>query len=197
MNTPTEFCCPVARREFITKLAAAGTTLCFANLGSLSETFAKEKMDEKSFKENIAKNSNLTYEQVYNFAFRDSLLPGIVALANKFGREKFVQMLTEATDEAWFENEPHVKFNSNVNAEFWKNVIEGKSIEKTPERRVSEFYNCLWAKTFREAKAEDIGYAMICYIDYPRARYKGEVLVRSKCLMKGDDCCHFEWTKKT
>lgn len=197
MNIPDELGCPVARREFISKLAAAGTTLCFANLCSLSETFAKENLDEKSFKENIAKNSNLTYEQVYNFAFRDSLLPGIVALANKFGREKFVQMLTEATDEAWVEKEPNVRFSKNLNSEFWNNVLEFKELEKTPEKTVSRVDNCLWAKTFREAKAEDIGYALVCYIDFPNARRKGQLLERPKCLMKGDDCCHFEWTKKT
>jgi hypothetical protein len=47
----------------------------------------------------------------------------------------------------------------------------------------------LWAKTFREAGAADIGYALWCYGDYTIARSNHEKLEREKHLCKGDDYC--------
>ena len=50
---------------------------------------------------------------------------------------------------------------------------------------------CLLAKVFRDMKAADLGYAMMCQPDFvttpeycPKVRLK-----RSKTLMQGDDCC--------
>ena len=54
---------------------------------------------------------------------------------------------------------------------------------------------CLWAQTFREAGAADIGYAMVCHPDFlagpafnPKIR-----MTRTKTLMLGDDLCNHRW----
>ena len=58
-----------------------------------------------------------------------------------------------------------------------------------------EITECLWAQTFREANAADLGFVTICYQDEVMAaafdpRLK---LTRIKTLMNGDDGCHFHW----
>lgn len=197
MNTPDEFGCQVARREFISKLAAAGTSLCFANSCLFSQLQAQDKQDEKPFEENYDKVSELTYTQVFNFAYKDLLIPQLVALSKLIGREKLVELLTKASDEAWFNSEVQKNFSATVNRTFEKNISDSKRIEKTETKRVYEVHHCLWAKVFRETNAEDFGYAMFCSGSNGIARSKDEQYIMPKCLMSGDDLCHFEFIKKT
>ena len=67
-----------------------------------------------------------------------------------------------------------------------------RSSTLAPSRKVTE---CLWAQTFREANAGNIGFASICYGDEAMAaafdrRLK---LIRTKTLMQGDDSCPCRW----
>lgn len=57
---------------------------------------------------------------------------------------------------------------------------------------------CLWAKTFLEAKAGDLGYAAVCYGDYAFARaFNPQVeMVRDKTLMQGMGCCDHRYLWK-
>ena len=56
---------------------------------------------------------------------------------------------------------------------------------------------CLWAKTFRELGAAEIGHRLICHRDYGDCQgFNPKItLIRSKTLMQGDDCCNhrFVW----
>ena len=60
------------------------------------------------------------------------------------------------------------------------------------EVRVTE---CLWAKTFRDADAADLGYACICHPDYAMAKAFNPKLhmVRDKPLMQGCSHCNHRW----
>jgi hypothetical protein len=187
--------CPLVRREFLSKLAAAGTSLCFTNSLLLSQLNAQEKQDEKSFKNNIAKDSDFSYEKIFTFAFK-ALIAQLESVSKVIGRDKLIELLTNATDEAWFSKDVQKAFNASLDSNFWKNALELKVLEESNERRVYKITNCLWAKTFRDENAGDIGYALWCHSDYAVARSNNEEMIRPKCLMKGDDCCHIEWTKK-
>jgi hypothetical protein len=57
---------------------------------------------------------------------------------------------------------------------------------------------CLWARTFLEAKAGDLGYAGICFGDYAFAKAFNPAveLVRDKTLMQGHDCCNHRYLWK-
>lgn len=50
---------------------------------------------------------------------------------------------------------------------------------------------CLLAKVFRDMKAADLGYVMICRPDFKTipSYYEKVHLKRTKTLMQGDDCC--------
>jgi hypothetical protein len=65
--------------------------------------------------------------------------------------------------------------------------------ERAAEMKVTE---CLWAKTFRDAGAGDIGYALMCHGDFATApAFNAKMkMTRTKTLMQGHDCCNPRWT---
>ena len=67
--------------------------------------------------------------------------------------------------------------------------------DKVHELRATE---CLWARTFLEAKAGDLGYAGICFGDYAFAKAFNPAIemVRDKTLMQGHDCCNHRYLWK-
>jgi hypothetical protein len=78
---------------------------------------------------------------------------------------------------------------------FWQHVVTYEIVEDTEKAIEAKGTECLWAKTFREANASDIGYAAICYPDYASAQAFNPKLklIRTKTLMQGDDCCNHRW----
>ena len=68
--------------------------------------------------------------------------------------------------------------------------------KKTRNKATVKMTECLFAKTFREHDAGDIGYAAICHADFAVTEvFNPKIkLVRDQCLMKGDECCLFEYS---
>jgi len=188
----------LGRRQFLSKSFLVGTSCSlgccalFPNIG-----FANESQQIMSFQERINKNTGMTYNQVFTFAYRDAILPQLVELSNVIGRNKFIEMLKNATDNVCSQAEYEKKLSSNMPDEFWSNVLDIQVLENTAKTRIYKITNCLWAKIFREAKAEDIGYALVCYGDYAIAKTNNETLDRDKTLMQGHDCCLLKWTKNS
>jgi hypothetical protein len=137
----------------------------------------------------------MSYEQVFNFAFRNVLIPQLISVSRQIGREKFVEMLKSATDEVYSQPEIIKRFYADLPKQFMNNTLNLEVLENSPNLRIYKINKCLWAKTFREAEAADIGYAMLCYGDYASARSKNEKLERETTLMQGHDCCNLKWTK--
>ena len=78
---------------------------------------------------------------------------------------------------------------------FWSHVVTMKPFEETKtsyEVRVTE---CLWAQTFIEENAADIGYATHCHVDYASAAaFNPNIrMYRTKTLMEGHDYCDHKW----
>ena len=70
----------------------------------------------------------------------------------------------------------------------------------TENTRTCNTVACLWADTWREWGAEDIGY-LVCYAsDFATipAQHPNLRLERTKTCMQGDDCCDFKfiWEEK-
>ena len=70
----------------------------------------------------------------------------------------------------------------------------------TENSRSCNTVGCLWADTWREWGAEDIGYLICCKPDFAliKAMHPNLRLERTKTLMQGDDCCDFKfiWEEK-
>lgn len=68
-------------------------------------------------------------------------------------------------------------------------------VEDSPKQFSFHVTECLWAKTFRDLDAGDIGYAMECRTDFTNARARDPRLrlKRTKTLMQGDSHCDFAY----
>jgi hypothetical protein len=185
----------IKRRNFITQSCAVGTSLCLGCSYYLADANAQEVQTVKSNQDKYALNSEMSYEQVFNFAYRDLFIPQLIAASKQIGRENFIEIFKTATDEVYSQPEFMKRFNSSLPKQFWSNVLNQEVIENTPDLRVVKITKCLWAKTFREANAADIGYAMLCYGDYANARSNNQKLERDTTLMQGHECCLLKWTK--
>lgn len=151
-------------------------------------------------------DSGMTFEQVYNFAFVDLLVPLLKSLSKEYGAG-FIEALKRAASEAAAQSEQQsaesapqrdlATFTSFVREtdRFWKHVLTLDVVEDTETAVEVKVTECLWAKTFREADAAEIGYATICHPDFAicQAFNPRITMIRSKTLMQGDDCCDHRW----
>jgi len=78
---------------------------------------------------------------------------------------------------------------------FWQHVLTFQFVEDTPLAVEFKITECLWAKTFREAEAADIGYAAICYGDVASAQaYNPKMkFTRTQTLMQGHTFCNHRY----
>jgi len=184
----------IKRRHFIVRSCALGTSLCFGCSSYFSLINAQVTQEKKTYRDKIEMNSGMSYEQVFNFSFRNLLIPQLLEVANQLGRDKLIDILKVATYKVCSKNEIMDRFYSTIPEEFWKNAMEINILEDTPDLKIWKTTKCLWAKTFRDAGAGDIGYALICYGDVADYKSRNLAFERNSCLMMGDDCCHFKIT---
>jgi hypothetical protein len=64
-------------------------------------------------------------------------------------------------------------------------------VEDNPKKLALKFTKCLWAKTFLEINAPEVGYSICCHPDFAMAKafHPNLKFVRTKSLMKGDAYC--------
>ena len=127
------------------------------------------------------------------------------ALEKEMGQEKFLAFLKEKTrTELLTAGQEQAKRSPDASLQTYtktfkspvydipltKEVVE--DTEKAFELKITE---CLWAATFLQAKAGEIGYAAVCYGDYAWAEgFNPKIkLVRDKTLMQGHDCCNHRY----
>jgi hypothetical protein len=204
------------RREFLQGLFPLGVLLS-SSCGLLSASSGlQNKPQNEPAEHKFLKDSGLTMREVFRFAFLWTYVPIMQALATQMGREKLIDMIKEATatywtrwTESYTRKLPEKDFAAfskmdtlegiSDNAErlkhFWSLAFTAQRIEATPKSYELKVTECLWAKTFREANAGDIGFASICYGDEVMAAAFDQrlKLIRTKTLMNGDDCCHCRW----
>jgi hypothetical protein len=205
-----------SRRDFLKNILPAGTLFCFTSsrLSALACDPATQKATEAKHK--FLEDPGLTMREVFRFAYMWTYIPMMQALATQLGREKLIGLVKEATGAYWaeltrsyaqklpkkdlaafFRIDPleAIIDNKEHRESFWSLANTTQTIESTAESYEMKVTECLWAQTFREANEGDLGFASICYADEAMAaafdpRLK---LIRTKALMKGDDCCHFRW----
>jgi hypothetical protein len=155
-------------------------------------------------------DAHYTYEQLFNFAFKNWYIRYMKGLEAEIGKEKFLELLKNVGWDLYQEStKRNFKDLQNRNVEslidnfwlpmqksrLWIHAIPVEIIDKSPSKGTVKMPACLVAKTFREADAADIGYAAICHADFSVAdAFNPKIkLTRNKCLMNGDDCCLFEY----
>ena len=187
------------RREFFSKILPLGSMCCLG----CNACFASEKTEKKH---KFMEDSGMSFQQVFDFTFKQFYVPVMKSLEKEIGKEAFIEKLKKAGSEVgaqWGRDVLKIlQKNDMATLVAW--IKEGgpykhlqtfeivEETDKTLELKVSE---CLYAKTFREADASDIGYAAICYSEYaweyafnPKIKF-----IRPQTLMQGNDFCHARW----
>ena len=201
----------VDRRDFITKSLSCGAFVGMGCPGLLAMNIQEDVSNPVQDKHKFQTATNFTYEQLFNFTFRSWFISYMKRLQEEIGTEKFLELLTKAGDKHYrsrvksnFEKIKDKSVQSLIE-NFWEptqrskfgNAIMTIEIpEKSPNKGTVKITECLFAKTFRENDAGDIGYAAICHADFAVAEeFNPDIkLTRNKCLMNGGECCLFEYT---
>lgn len=161
---------------------------------------AKRDSPGASEKHKFQKDFHQTYEEafVWRFEYYISIME---RLAGYLGRDALVQMIRRAVDESTSKSgpdNPEHTFTDYIASgkRAFENMMTWKVMEESDRAYEIRVTECLWAKTFQERNAADIGYATICYGDFSDARaYHSRLrLERTQTLMQGHDCCNHRWT---
>lgn len=193
------------RRQFIFKTFSSCAFCCLAT-SSVFASSKKTSLTESDEEHKFLLDSEMTLQEVYNFAYKQWYIPAMKNLMEQIGKEKFIELLKKSSDMFYKSNkESEINYDERTLIAWSNNMKEG--CKNWSDRLTFEILNddekifeikfteCLWAKTFREVDASDIGYAGVCYQDYPmtKAFNPNLKLDREKTLMQGNDCCHFKW----
>lgn len=164
---PSTFTNETSRRQFLFKSISTCALSCLGGAQLLAnKNFSANGDDTKRFQQ----DSKMTLEQVYNFCYKRWYIPAMQNLMNQIGKEQFLEMLkkssdmfyesSQKTDINYQERTLTVFANNTIKAcENWKDRLTFEILNNSEELFEIRFTECLWAKTFREAKASDIGYA--------------------------------------
>jgi hypothetical protein len=194
-----------SRRVFLAKALCVGP-LCVGCTRLLAQGQASPQKTAATSK--FLANSDMTFKEVYQFSYQGFIYM-MLALGEDLGREKLVEMLKNASSRAATEgvrrtappppNNTLAAFRAAMTdpktSRFWDHVLTRTTVEQSErvcELRITE---CLWAQTFRDANAADIGYASTCHPDFAAASaFNSKMkLIRTKTLMQGDSHCNHRW----
>lgn len=195
------------RREFLKKAFSSCAICCLAAIkvdGNNMENLAKGNEEHK-----FLADSGMSLQEVYNFAYKQWYIPAMKNLKDQIGQDRFIEMLEKSTDKIYKTDiDINKDYSMNTLKAFAKKIITASEnmkdrltfqvVRQDENLFEIKYTECLWAKTFREANAADIGYTGICYGDYGITKSFNPKLQldREKTLMQGHDCCHFKWSMK-
>jgi hypothetical protein len=195
-------CSEMGRRSFCRNMILGASLL---GLGS-TKLPALGTRQEEAQQHKFSNPSNLTYERIFQFAYANTYIPQMRFLAEEIGSERFLAMLKKACTAVAFKNMEAVsdRFPNRDLATFsalfknnpgLKDTLTFSIIEDTEKAFEIKVTECLWAKTFLDAEAGDIGEAGVCFADYATATAFNPKLrmIRDKTLMQGHDCCNHRY----
>jgi len=195
------------RRHFLMNILPAGTLFCLGCSNLLAVPNGQEKQKPAEKKHKFLEDSGMSFQEVFEFAYRGRI-ELMQFLAKEIGKDNFIEMLKRAGEE-WAKREAQKElktlpandfatFRAEVRKKpnrFWEHVITSSIVEDTEQAIEMKVTECLWAKTYRQAKAAELGYFLCCYPDFASATAFNTKLklIRTNTLMQGDDCCNHRW----
>jgi len=196
------------RRQFIKNVLPGGTFLCFGCSNLFALTMLEGKKEASVEKHKFLEDSGMTVKEVFNFAFQNNILM-LQNLAEEIGKDKFIDILKKAASDARIQQMKGVFENmqkrdlvawsdfelSFVKMNPFKNALTYEIVEKKEDAFEIKYTECLFAETYREMNASEIGYALHCYPDYASINLFNPKMkvTRPTSLMQGDDCCDFRY----
>ncbi len=177
--------------------------LCSASCFGCGALFAGQAPSAPRFK----KPCGLNYEQAFDFAVAQQLLPNLEPLMQALGRDKALAILrqdysrriqaaaAEAAKQAGKNDLPTAIHYIMKPDAFWIDTAHWEFIHNTPTEVELKVTECVWVKPFRDAKAADLGHTIVCAFDEEWARgFNPKIkFTRTKTLMQGDAFCNHHW----
>jgi len=198
----------LTRRDLLTKAFPACAIACFTSPKASPLILGHEKSpQQEKHMFDLEYPRKLTYKQYFAVRFG-----GYIRLARslekEFGKEKTIELLKKFTTERLLQTgraEAKGKtdlslkaYTRQFNPSNFKNLLTLEIVEDTEKAYELKVTECIWATTFHDANAGDIGYAAVCYGDYAWAEgFNPKIkLVRDKTLMQGNEYCNhrYIWT---
>ncbi len=193
-----------SRRQFFKNVLPVGTLFCFGCSNLLAMPISGDKKKAPAEKHKFLQDSGMTVEEVYQFAYRDNFVSYMQEIAKDIGSEKLMTMLKKTSSSrmgqqvaGMVQNMPKRDFaafkdfiKGVINGPY-KNILVSEIVEETDKMIEVRHKECLFAKTFREANAADIGYVTQCHpADTMVRTFNPKMRVDNpKNLMKGDEVC--------
>jgi hypothetical protein len=199
-----------SRRRFLTVLSSAIPACCLAGRETLNAAARVQTVGEQATKpeaptHKFQDKSEMTWEQVYDFAYLGGFVNFVTALAKRIDKDNYIDVLKQLSSEtaaAGIRERPNpdpslanfVAFAKKPD-DFWNHVLSLEIVQDTPEVFEVRVRECLWAKTFRKQNAAEVGYACMCHPDFAVANaYNPKLrMERTKTLMQGDEYCNHRW----
>ncbi len=205
-NTPFN---GMSRRQFISRVMPACSVACLGagNLLALNSPEMKTVFQEEKHKFEEELSRKLTIKQFYAVRYGE-FIRFAKALEKEMGKEKLIGFLKKNTQERMVitgqnhaKNSPDNSFKTYVSTfrpPKYKDSLTHEVVEDTDTTFELKVTECIWAKTFLDAEAGDIGFAHICFGDYTWAEsFNPKIkMVRDKTLMQGHEICNhrYIWT---
>jgi len=194
------------RREFLLSVAPAGAMACLGceRLWGLMQSASS---GEQGAQHKFEADSQMSFQDVYSFAFAGGAIPLLRSLGEEGQDGDYLERLKRASARAGdrqgramataLPDNSFAAFTSWAKEKdrFWEHVLTVETIEDTDSAFEIKVTECLWAKTFRENDAADIGYATICHPDFAMCQaFNPKIrMERTTTLMEGHDCCNHRW----
>ena len=208
--TARSFTRETRRRDFLLRFLSAGAFLGLGCSRFPAPGAAQGAPVSVENKHKFLEDAGMSFQDVYAFTFKRYFIPVLQGLGPYFKDGDLIDVLKASIDDlvmkegqAGAKKRPQNDFaafkaEALKSDRFWDHVLTFDVVEEADKALEFRVRECLWAKTFREAGAEDIGYATICYPDFASARaFNARIeLLRTKTLMQGDDCCDHRWVWK-
>lgn len=152
------------------------------------------------------KQVKMTYSEHFHRVFKNRVSI-LKKLESKIGRDELHAILLEWSTRRGakmiqrkiesFEDFKSL-WKSTARNEFFSHVVTVEFPEDTDTVLKCKYSECLYAKTFRDLEAEDLGYILVCHPDFSmtEAMHPNLRLERSKTLMQGHDCCDHTYVWK-
>jgi hypothetical protein len=193
------------RRELLLHILPA-CSLCLG-LSRFVAAAADQESQPLSLAKRAAEKTEMSYADLFKYSY-GGMIPVLLHLSDQIGKEKFIEMLKKAASEASakeaeeaFKNQPKRDLVAYLESmkkpgPLYQHALTFEFIKDTEKEAEVRITECLWAQTFRQANAADIGFAMVCNPDVAILKaYNSRIaLNRPKLLMKGDNECRFLWT---
>jgi len=193
-----------SRREFLLNVLPAGSLFCLGcgNMMALTGGQDMQKTGEKKHK--FQEDSGMSFQEVFEFAFKD-FIQTMESFARQMGRDNLLEMIRKDLEESSrlsakntverLQKNDFATYKAMYKEKpdgFWEHIQTMVITEESDTVIASKVTECLYAKTFRDAGAADIGYAWSCHGDFAWAQaYNPKLrLIRDKTLMNGDEYCN-------